>query len=83
MPATTDPGIIYQEACFECHGDAQQPANLWSPDLTQEILNASEVRQIIRHGNWRMPAFPLIPDSTLDSLVVYVVEMNDDGNGTR
>jgi mono/diheme cytochrome c family protein len=72
-PVTADPSIIYIEACLECHGDGQQPANIWSPDLSNEILLESEVRQIVHAGNWRMPAFPMIPDSILDSLTDYVV----------
>ena len=71
-PVTSDPAIIYIEACLECHGDGRQPANLWSPDLSNEILLESEVRQIVHAGNWRMPAFPMIADSVLDSLTVYV-----------
>ena len=73
-PAASDPSIIYIEACLECHGDGQQPANLWSPDLSNEILLESEVRQIVLEGSWRMPAFPMIPDSILDSLTRYVVD---------
>ena len=74
IPDNSDPGIIYKEACLECHGNGRQAANLWSPDLSDEILPESEIRQIVREGSWRMPAFPLIPDLLLDSLATYVAE---------
>ena len=82
-PVTSDPSIIYVEACLECHGDGQQPANLWSPDLSNEILLESEVRQIVHAGNWRMPAFPMIPDSILDSLARFVTEKRFEINSDR
>ena len=81
IPASSDPSVIYREACRDCHGDSSQPADLWSPELKNEVFLFSEVRQIVREGSWRMPAFPLIPDSTLDSLVYYVVEFNNSMDG--
>ncbi len=73
-PTTSDPEVVYKEACLECHGNGDQAANLWSPDLTASLLTVPEVRQIVSEGNWRMPAFPFIPDSILDSLSVFVAD---------
>ena len=73
-PAGADAEIIYREACAECHGTSESAGNLWSPALADEILTVNEVKIIVHEGTWRMPAFPMIADSALDSLTVYVAE---------
>jgi mono/diheme cytochrome c family protein len=73
-PVRADAKIIYREACAECHGTSKSTGNLWSPELADEILTVNEVKIIVREGTWRMPAFPMIADSVLDSLAVYVAE---------
>jgi mono/diheme cytochrome c family protein len=73
-PTTADPAAIYQEACLGCHGNGQRPANLWSPELHNKKLFIADIKHIIRNGTWRMPAFPLIPDSTIDSLARFVAD---------
>jgi mono/diheme cytochrome c family protein len=74
IPQTADPAVIYEQACAECHGTGETPGNFWSPALSGEILTKKEVREIVRNGTWRMPAFPLVPDSLLDTLALYVSE---------
>jgi mono/diheme cytochrome c family protein len=74
LPESDDPGIIYQEVCVGCHGTGKSAGNIWSPDLAGEIVTESDVKKIVREGTWRMPAFPSIPDSILDSLAVYVAK---------
>ena len=67
-PKSSDPALVYSEACNGCHG----PEDRSGPDLAEKTLTEFKVKNIVRNGSGRMPAFPLIPDSTLDSLAIYV-----------
>lgn len=73
-PVSSNPAVIYREACMECHGSGQTEANLWSPALSQEDHTRQGVKEIVSQGTWRMPSFPNITDAALDSLANYVAE---------
>ena len=74
QPSSDDPELIYREACLECHGSGRQPANFWTPALTEKTITSTEVKEIVARGTWRMPAFPAITGQVLDSLARYVKE---------
>ena len=73
-PVSNEPALIYREACMECHGSGKNKANLWSPSLAEENHSGQEVKKIVSQGTWRMPAFPNITQTALDSLANYVAE---------
>lgn len=75
-PTTSDPSVVYREACVECHGERGEGNGLLYPDLTSELLREEEVINIVRNGELFMPSFPNISDSVLKNLAVYVVEKN-------
>ena len=73
IPEISDPSFVYQQACVRCHGERGEGEGLLYPDLSQETLAEEEVFNIVRNGEFFMPAFPNIPDSTLNNLAEYVV----------
>jgi mono/diheme cytochrome c family protein len=74
IPETSDPSVVYQQACVRCHGERGEGDGMFYPDLSDEVLFEDEVFRVIRNGDFLMPAFPNIPDSTLHNLVEYVVK---------
>ena len=73
IPKTSNPSIVYQQACVRCHGERGEGEGMLYPDLSDEVLVEDEVFRIVRKGDFLMPAFPNIPDSTLNKLAEYVV----------
>ena len=71
-PETSDPSLVYKEACMECHGGNGEGNGLLYPDLSQELLSEEAVYNIVRNGKLFMPSFPQIPESTLNKLALYV-----------
>jgi len=74
IPLTSDPAIVYQEVCQECHGKGGKGEGLLYPDISGSNASEREVFELVRNGALLMPAFPNIPDSTLEKLAGYVVE---------
>ncbi len=73
-PLTSDPAIVYQEACQECHGKYGKGEGLIYPDISGGDASEKEVFELVRNGALLMPAFPNIPDSTLGKLAGYVTQ---------
>ena len=74
LPKTSDPSIVFKEACVGCHGEQGEGTGLIYPDLTKEMLSEVGVMKIVKKGDLFMPSFPFIPDSTLKKLASYVAE---------
>jgi hypothetical protein len=74
VPKTSDPSIVYQEACAECHGEKGTGKGFLYPDLVHEYLEEEAIIHIVRNGDFFMPSFPHIPDSTLKKLSSYVAQ---------
>ena len=73
-PLISDPAIVYQEACQECHGKNGKGEGLLYPDISDSDASEKEVFELVRNGALLMPAFPNIPDSTLGKLARYVYQ---------
>jgi mono/diheme cytochrome c family protein len=71
-PESSDPSIVYKEACLRCHGERGEGGGLLYPDLLIENIDEEEILDIVRNGKLFMPSFPHIPDSTLSKLATYV-----------
>ena len=74
LPKSSDPSLVYKEACSGCHGVQGEGTGLIYPDLTEEMLTENGVMYIVKKGELFMPSFPFIPDSTLKKLASYVAE---------
>ena len=71
-PATSNPALVYKEACMTCHGERGEGNGFLYPDLSEDILNEKGVFDIVRKGGLFMPSFPAIADSTLTKLAIYI-----------
>jgi cytochrome c553 len=74
LPQSSDPSLVFKQACAECHGEQGEGNGMLYPDLTKEMLSERGVKNIVRNGDLFMPAFPNIPDRTLQKLAAYVAE---------
>jgi cytochrome c553 len=74
QPRTSNPDIIYKDACAGCHGDRGESENLLYPDISRNELAAEDIIEKIKNGGFLMPAFPNIADSTLNILGTYIAE---------
>ncbi len=74
QPVTDDPAVIYYEACSHCHGKNGQSENLLYPDLAEEKMSVSKVKELVTNGEFMMPAFKNIKGDTLQKLAEYVAE---------
>lgn len=71
-PETSDPALVYKEACITCHGAKGEGNGFLYPDLSEDILSEKGVFDIVRKGGLFMPSFPGIADSTLTKLAIYI-----------
>ena len=71
-PQTSNPAVIYREACADCHGAKGEGSGLFYPELQGIALTAKEIKQFVRNGALLMPSFPNIPDSVLQKLSEYI-----------
>jgi mono/diheme cytochrome c family protein len=71
-PDTSDPALIFAEACVSCHGEKGEGKGLFFPDSLDFNLSRRDVIEAVREGKLFMPAFPQIPDSTLNKLARYI-----------
>lgn len=72
IPTTSDPAVVYQEACQECHGVRGEGEGLLYPNIAEVDEGVEEIIEIVKDGALFMPAFPNIPDTTLEKLAEYV-----------
>jgi len=74
LPNSSDPSIVYKEACVRCHGEQGEGEGFLYPDLSLEDIDEEKVFYIVRNGELFMPSFPHIPDSTLSKLATFMSE---------
>ena len=72
VPTTSDPAVVYREACVRCHGADGKGQGPLYPDLLEAYMEKEAVLNIVRNGEMFMPAFPNIPDSTLNRLADFM-----------
>jgi len=72
VPLSSDPSLVYKEACVGCHGEQGEGESFLYPDLSKELISEEEVMAIVRNGKLLMPSFPHIQDSTLINLATYI-----------
>lgn len=87
MPDLTKHGVdevvlaTWKQNCMTCHGvigrgDGPQGAMMKPPDFTSAAFQSraldSELKHAIQKGRGRMPAFPQIPDKTVDGLISLI-----------
>jgi mono/diheme cytochrome c family protein len=71
-PDMSDPALIFSEACVPCHGETGEGKGFFFPDSLDSSLSRRDVIEAVREGKLFMPAFPNIPDSTLNKLARYI-----------
>ena len=71
-PETTDPAVVYREACARCHGEKGEGSAILYPALSGQHDIPEDVQRIVRKGATFMPSFPNIPDSVLAGLAEYI-----------
>jgi len=71
---------LYEANCAQCHKADRTGTPPDVPSLigVEQRYTDGEIEQIIRGGNGRMPAFPNLGDSELDSIAKYLVSGKDD-----
>jgi mono/diheme cytochrome c family protein len=74
VPLSSDPAVVYKEACARCHGERGQGERFLYPDLSEEYIEIEKTVYIVRNGELFMPAFPNIPDSTLNRLAEFIAK---------
>ena len=64
----------YNNLCATCHGDHRDGSPPAFPSLVavDKRLSDAEIASIIHQGKGRMPAFPMVNDATLTTLVAYL-----------
>ena len=73
-PESSNPSVIYQEVCADCHGKQGEGSGLFYPALGEKEISRRDVIEIIRKGAFMMPAFPHIPDTTLQKLSTFIMK---------
>ena len=71
-PKTTEPAVVYREACARCHGEKGEGSAILYPALSGQHDIPEDVLRIVRKGATFMPSFPNIPDSVLAGLAEYI-----------
>jgi mono/diheme cytochrome c family protein len=74
VPTSSNPAVVYREACARCHGEKGEGGGFLTPAFRDASLTKEKAQNIIRDGEMFMPSFPQIPDSTLNFLVEYLIK---------
>jgi mono/diheme cytochrome c family protein len=74
--ASTDPALIYKEACSGCHGLQGKGVHFYIPDLATATLMAEEVHSTILKGGLFMPSFGKLKNVQIEELSTYVMNKN-------
>ena len=75
-PQTSDPQLIYSQACSGCHGEKGEGSGFLYPNLLDSTLSRQKIIEAVRDGNMLMPAFPMIQDTSLSKLARYLTNEN-------
>jgi len=75
-PHTSDPELIYSQACSGCHGEKGEGSGLLYPDLLDPTLSRQDVIEAVRDGKMMMPSFPMIQDTSLSKLARFLTKEN-------
>jgi mono/diheme cytochrome c family protein len=68
-PATAARGKeIYAQDCARCHGDSAEGTQIWRPAIQGRL----GIHEIVRTGRRAMPAFPLLSDSAIASVELFL-----------
>ncbi len=64
----------YDHLCASCHGDRREGSPPAFPSLigVDKRLSNAEIAATIHQGKGRMPAFPMVSDTTLPALIHYL-----------
>ncbi len=75
--AGTDATALYQQNCARCHGERGGGKFGLLMKLTQVDLTEEQIRERIRNGRGRMPAFDRLSDAQTTALVQLVDSFQD------
>jgi len=75
--ASTDTTALYQQNCARCHGEQGGGKFGLLMKLTQVDLTEEQIRERIRTGRGRMPAFDQLSDAQTSALARRVVSFRN------
>ena len=71
-PMTSDPAVIFHEACARCHNERGTGGRGIGPRLVGKRVPPGEVKELLAEGEGRMPRFPNVQGEPLENLARYV-----------
>ena len=72
--ATSNPQLIFTQACSGCPGEKGEGRGFLYPALHDSTLTQEQIVEAVREGKMIMPAFPMIQDTSLRKLTRYLLE---------
>ncbi len=69
--------LAYGAHCLYCHGTAREGDSLGVYPALVDLEDEDYVRDVILNGSGVMPSFSHLADGTLDSLVAYLLDLDD------
>ncbi|MCC7431808.1 cytochrome c [bacterium] len=73
-PTTTNPQIIFAEACSWCHGKNAEGTKR-GVSLTKTKLEKTRVREVLTKGTAKMPKFKNLNGEALENVIDYVAKL--------
>jgi mono/diheme cytochrome c family protein len=72
----------YDNLCASCHGEHREGSPPAFPSLVnvEKRLTYAQIASTIRQGKGRMPAFPVVNDTTLPALIHYLEDGKEDAS---
>lgn len=72
----------YDNLCASCHGEHREGSPPAFPSLVnvEKRLTYAQIASTIRQGKGRMPAFPVLNDTTLPALIHYLEDSEEDAS---
>ncbi len=72
----------YDNLCASCHGEHREGSPPAFPSLVnvEKRLTYAQIASTIRQGKGRMPAFPVVNDTTLPALIHYLEDSEEDAS---
>lgn len=76
---------IYQQHCSVCHGTNRAGSPPSFPSLIDigKTHTAEQIKNVVEHGQGRMPSFPAVSDEQLNALVDFLLHGNRSGNDRK